>query len=208
MAPGCPDFDLCMNCEALPIPVHPETHPLWKIKSPVITLTSPLAKKAPHEAGNETIIAVPLVRSDDCNETSDKSGDHAKSLSDNYDHASSAGTVKQEDTSEEEQLSQEGPRMQATFISDNNIPDGAIIAPGAEFVKSWQMLNSGRTAWSERTSIAFTGGHRLAAFNLAPASFNVGSTEPGSVVNVWAAEMKVYISALPLLNPTHVGLGS
>lgn len=25
---NCPDFDLCQNCEALPVPVHPETHPL------------------------------------------------------------------------------------------------------------------------------------------------------------------------------------
>jgi next-to-BRCA1 protein 1 len=30
----CPDFDLCEGCEAHPIPVHPENHPLLKIKSP------------------------------------------------------------------------------------------------------------------------------------------------------------------------------
>ncbi len=34
MHPSCPDFDLCADCEALPIPRHPETHPLLKIKTP------------------------------------------------------------------------------------------------------------------------------------------------------------------------------
>jgi next-to-BRCA1 protein 1 len=34
MHPSCPDFDLCQNCEALPIPVHPSIHPLLKMKTP------------------------------------------------------------------------------------------------------------------------------------------------------------------------------
>lgn len=33
MHPGCPDFDLCSDCEALPIPVHPLNHPLLKIRT-------------------------------------------------------------------------------------------------------------------------------------------------------------------------------
>src|SRR6266508_2928312 len=34
MHADCPDYDLCQNCEALPIAVHPPNHPLLKIKSP------------------------------------------------------------------------------------------------------------------------------------------------------------------------------
>jgi hypothetical protein len=34
MHPSCKDFDLCADCEALPIPVHPIDHPLLKIKTP------------------------------------------------------------------------------------------------------------------------------------------------------------------------------
>lgn len=30
----CPDYDLCEECEAHPIPLHPRTHPLLKIRSP------------------------------------------------------------------------------------------------------------------------------------------------------------------------------
>jgi next to BRCA1 gene 1 protein len=34
MHPDCPDFDLCANCEAHPIAVHPPNHPLLKMVSP------------------------------------------------------------------------------------------------------------------------------------------------------------------------------
>ena len=33
MHPACPDFDLCSDCEALPIPVHPLNHPVLKLKT-------------------------------------------------------------------------------------------------------------------------------------------------------------------------------
>lgn len=34
MHPDCPDYDLCMKCEALPIAVHPAHHALLKVKTP------------------------------------------------------------------------------------------------------------------------------------------------------------------------------
>jgi len=34
MHPECPDFDLCEGCEAFPISMHPDTHPLLKMRSP------------------------------------------------------------------------------------------------------------------------------------------------------------------------------
>lgn len=34
MHPDCPDFDLCENCEALPISVHPPNHPMLKMRNP------------------------------------------------------------------------------------------------------------------------------------------------------------------------------
>jgi len=34
MHPDCPDYDLCQNCEALPIAVHPTNHPTLKMKTP------------------------------------------------------------------------------------------------------------------------------------------------------------------------------
>lgn len=37
MHPSCPDFDLCENCEALPQPVHPTSHPFLKLKNAIDT---------------------------------------------------------------------------------------------------------------------------------------------------------------------------
>ncbi|KAJ7193347.1 hypothetical protein GGX14DRAFT_589198, partial [Mycena pura] len=34
MHPECPDFDLCESCEAFPIPMHPDMHPMLKMRSP------------------------------------------------------------------------------------------------------------------------------------------------------------------------------
>ena len=34
MHPECPDYDLCENCEAFPITVHPSNHPMLKMKTP------------------------------------------------------------------------------------------------------------------------------------------------------------------------------
>ncbi|TDL28067.1 hypothetical protein BD410DRAFT_835311 [Rickenella mellea] len=34
MHPECPDYDLCENCEALPIAVHPNNHPMLKMRNP------------------------------------------------------------------------------------------------------------------------------------------------------------------------------
>ena len=38
MHESCPDFDLCENCEAHPIPVHPITHPLLKMRIPGVVV--------------------------------------------------------------------------------------------------------------------------------------------------------------------------
>lgn len=35
MHPSCPDFDLCRNCEAMPMAVHPVNHPMLKIRVPL-----------------------------------------------------------------------------------------------------------------------------------------------------------------------------
>jgi len=49
----------------------------------------------------------------------------------------------------------------ATFISDNNLEDGHVFPPGAEFVKTWRMRNTGNVDWIPSTTLAFVGGHRL-----------------------------------------------
>jgi next-to-BRCA1 protein 1 len=78
----------------------------------------------------------------------------------------------------------------ATFVEDNNIPDGHIFPPGAEFIKSWKMKNDGAKDWPSRTQLAFVGGNRLAAFKDAPSIYEVGKVGPGETVDVWAGDLK------------------
>ncbi|KAI0639950.1 hypothetical protein C8Q77DRAFT_1164747 [Trametes polyzona] len=78
----------------------------------------------------------------------------------------------------------------ATFVSDNNIPDGQIFPPGAEFVKSWRMKNEGTVDWPESTELVFVAGDRLAPREGAPIKVLIGAVKAGEEVEVVAGEMK------------------
>ena len=79
----------------------------------------------------------------------------------------------------------------ASFVSDNNIPDGQVFPPGAEFVKSWKMVNQGAGDWPETTELVFVAGDRMAPHANAPRSVKVGSVKAGAEVEIVAGEMKV-----------------
>lgn len=90
------------------------------------------------------------------------------------------------------------PSLSATFVSDNNIPDGQIFPPGAEFVKSWKMLNNGNTDWPESCELVFVAGDRLAPFDGAPRQVTVGSVPVGTETEVTSGEMKASTSIFQL----------
>jgi next-to-BRCA1 protein 1 len=78
--------------------------------------------------------------------------------------------------------------LRASFVADNNIPDGQIFPPGAEFVKSWRMRNDGPGSWSTDTELVFVAGDKLMIDTFE--RFKVGSVPPGEEVDVWTGEMK------------------
>jgi len=80
--------------------------------------------------------------------------------------------------------------LYASFLSDNNIPDGQIFPPGAEFVKSWRMVNQGMSSWPESTELVFVAGDRLGPFGSAPRAVKVGAVKAGEEVEIAAGEMK------------------
>jgi len=84
--------------------------------------------------------------------------------------------------------SEEDPPLRASFITDNNIPDGQIFPPGAEFVKSWRMRNDGPGSWPAETELVFVAGDKLVIDKTE--RFKVGSVPPGEEVDVWTGEMK------------------
>jgi len=79
--------------------------------------------------------------------------------------------------------------LRATFLSDNNIPDGQIFPPGAEFVKSWKMLNDGIRDWPETTQLKFVAGDELTTENH-QGIVKIGRVPAGEEIDVWTGEMK------------------
>jgi hypothetical protein len=78
--------------------------------------------------------------------------------------------------------------LRASFVADNNIPDGQIFPPGAEFVKSWRMRNDGPGSWPGDTELVFVAGDKLMIDK--SERFKIGSVPPGEEVDLWTGEMK------------------
>jgi hypothetical protein len=95
------------------------------------------------------------------------------------------------------------PPLRATFISDNNISDGHLLPPGAEFVKSWKMLNDGVRDWPETTQLMFVAGDKLVSEE--NTVVKVGKVAAGDEIDIWTGDMKVCIlfvsGRLPVANP-------
>ena len=81
--------------------------------------------------------------------------------------------------------------LSAKFLRHNTVPDGQIFPPGAEFVKSWRMLNDGAQDWPEMTEVVFAAGDSLIRDDIEPVRLKVGIVAAGSEVNVWTGELKV-----------------
>jgi len=79
--------------------------------------------------------------------------------------------------------------LRATFISDNNISDGHLLPPGAEFVKSWKLVNDGVRDWPENTQLMFVAGDKLVSEENTVAK--VGKVTAGEEIDVWTGDMKV-----------------
>lgn len=56
---------------------------------------------------------------------------------------------------------------------DVTIPDGTVIAPGAEFLKTWKIRNTGSCAWGAGYTVVFGYGERM---NGQPAALNTTVT--------------------------------
>ena len=80
--------------------------------------------------------------------------------------------------------------LSAAFVEDMNVADGTTFPPGAEFIKCWKMINNGRHDWPAETILVFVGGHRLAAFENPPKSYDVGKAAVSQAVDVWAGDLK------------------
>ena len=65
-------------------------------------------------------------------------------------------------TTENPKAHTSGPLCNDTiFIDDVTIPDGTIIAPGKEFIKTWSIKNTGTCQWTNAYEIDFAYGNKL-----------------------------------------------
>ncbi|KAG8845249.1 hypothetical protein FRC20_003266 [Serendipita sp. 405] len=280
MHASCPDFDLCMNCEALPIPVHPADHPLLKIRDPRAKIPevvrdlssgreqasrnlhatlargppscsdSPFALSMPGALPEQVFAPAPFQfhEFEATAPTLDIFADvHEAPVPDipsppkteplpivgfeptiinlpsvpNVDPTSSKISVAvRTPPARNEPLSEEvmtqaspslissfpirpsqvraasmaavslPPTLVASFVEDNNVPDGHVFPPGAEFIKSWKMKNDGALDWPTDTVLAFVGGQRLESFPRAPNTYLVGKVKAGETVDIWAGDLK------------------
>jgi len=55
----------------------------------------------------------------------------------------------------------------AQFVKDVTIPDGMVLAPGAQFTKVWRLRNIGSCAWTANYALIFSGGDRMRTYKAA-----------------------------------------
>jgi hypothetical protein len=79
-------------------------------------------------------------------------------------------------------LSGDGPGgcvLKEEFVADVTIPDRTVLAPGATFVKTWRVKNTGTCAWDNTYQWLFTDGNQLGG----PATANVAATAPDATLD-------------------------
>ncbi len=69
----------------------------------------------------------------------------------------------------------------ATFVADVTIPDGTYINPGAPFVKTWKLKNTGTCSWSPGYAVAYYDGEKM---GYTGPSFIGRYVSPGQTVTV------------------------
>lgn len=91
-------------------------------------------------------------------------------------------TATPEPTATPEQASPlpEGCAYNAFFVKDVTIPDNTQMAPGAEFVKTWRLRNSGTCDWGPAVKLVFIEGEQLGG----PASVDAPVTPAGTTVDI------------------------
>ncbi len=68
------------------------------------------------------------------------------------------------------------------FEEDITYPDNSLVQPGAEFIKTWRLKNTGTCTWDGRYAIVFDRGDALGGPPSAP--LTSGSVPPGQTVDV------------------------
>lgn len=69
------------------------------------------------------------------------------------------------------------------FVRDVSVPDGAKIAPGKTFTKTWRLLNDGSCTWGRGYELVFDSGDQMSGPDVAPLAREV---RPNGLIDVSA----------------------
>lgn len=61
----------------------------------------------------------------------------------------------------------------AEYVADITIPDGSVMEPGEDFIKTWTIKNTGTCTWDDGYKLVFIGGDRA----IDPVDFVIDSTD-------------------------------
>ncbi len=70
--------------------------------------------------------------------------------------------------------------LKEEYVADVTIPDYTVLAPGASFVKTWRVKNSGTCTWDATYQMVFSDGDQMSG----PAGVNINATAPNDSVEV------------------------
>ncbi|HZY44597.1 MAG TPA: NBR1-Ig-like domain-containing protein [Anaerolineae bacterium] len=70
--------------------------------------------------------------------------------------------------------------LNAAFVADLTIPDNTLEAPGASFVKSWRVKNTGTCNWDASYQLIFAEGNQMSG----PASVPINPTASGGTADL------------------------
>jgi hypothetical protein len=163
-------------CEINSTTIHDPTHAFIKIRYPIQSLckrpTLPVFKplndiyQMMSSSKSPTIISKP--------EEIIQSASTLKNVS-SVRSASSARSVTSLPITQPET----NPTVNASFISDLNIPDGTLITPKKSFIKMWKVKNTGNVDWPIGSHLLFNGGSILRPYPIArPDCFAVPVINP------------------------------
>lgn len=69
----------------------------------------------------------------------------------------------------------------AAFVADITVPDGTVLEPGEEFVKTWRVMNTGTCVWQTTYQWVFVNEERMGAPNSVPL---IESAPGGTQINI------------------------
>lgn len=70
--------------------------------------------------------------------------------------------------------------LKEEYVADVTIPDNTVLAPGAAFLKTWRVKNTGACTWDTTYQLVFADGNQMGG----PAGVNVNSTAPNATVDI------------------------